>query len=169
MSNVIDELKVVFSAETGGLSEGLAQIGAQLETLEGMSGAAQNGLAALAEAFAGGLAGISGDAYGAGADAGAAFARGLRASAGSVQSAAAYLSATAAGSLGSGYSGSGGAGMTGFDSSIMSGGTGAAVSGSGKAVEITVPLNVDGVKLGEACIRALDRVSGMTGRAHAVI
>ncbi len=34
---------------------------------------------------------------------------------------------------------------------------------------LVIPLNVDGVKLGEACIRAMDRVSGMTGRAHIAI
>ena len=178
MSNVIDELKVIFSAETGPLMAGLAGISARLTEMQGMSGAAEASLQALAAAFSGGLAGTAEDAFSAGADAGAAFARGLRTQAGSVRSAAAYISASAVSALGGRYTGDAGANAeastgassaTRFDTSILSGGSGAAVSGINRNIEVTVPLNVDGVKLGEACIRALDRVSGMAGRGHIAI
>ena len=170
MSNVIDELKIVFSAETGSLVSSLAQISGQLMTLQGVSGAAQASLRGLAAAFAGGMAGVSGEAYSAGANAGAAFARGLRAQAGSVRSAAKYLSAAAVSSLGRGNVGSGaGAGATGFGTGVLGGDTGSAASKAVSTAEIVVPLNVDGVKLGEACIKAMNQVSGITGKAHIVI
>lgn len=180
MSNVIDELKVIFSAETGPLMAGLGEISARLGEMQGLSSAAESSLMALAEAFTSGISGNAEDAYSAGAAAGAAFARGLRTQAGSVRSAAAYISASAMSALGGRYTGSSEAGSTAdasagaasaarFDTSILSGGAGAAVSGSSRNIEVTVPLNVDGVKLGEACIKALDRVSGMTGRAHIAI
>jgi len=179
MSNVIDELKVIFSAETGPLMAGLAGISQKLQEMQGMSGAAEASLQALAGAFSGGLSGVAEDAFSAGAGAGTAFARGLRTQAGSVRSAAAYISASAVSALGGRYTAGADAGgaevsvgassATRFDTSILSGGTGAAVSGGSRNIEVTVPLNVDGVKLGEACIRAMDRVSGMTGRAHIAI
>ena len=220
MSNVIDELKVVFTADTGGLMSGLTHIGAQLGALQGMSGAAQASLNALGTALSSGLAGmagaaqasmsaleaamnsgfagISGSAYSAGSAAGAAFAGGLRAQAGNIRNAAKYLSAQAVSSLGSnysvgsysvngdtgdsyaadgssrddraagGYSG-GSVVASGFEASVMSGSSESNVSSVMRTAEVVVPLNVDGVKLGEACIRAMDRVSGMTGRAHIAI
>ena len=179
MSNVIDELKVIFSAETGPLMAGLAGISQKLAEMQGMSGAAETSLQALAGAFSGGLSGVAGDAFSAGAGAGAAFAMGLRTQAGSVRSAAAYISASAVSAMGGRYTAGANAGgvseVSGdtsaarFDTSILSGGTGAATGGTSRNIEVTVPLNVDGVKLGEACIRAMDRVSGMTGRAHIAI
>lgn len=168
MSNVIDELKVVFTAETGALMSGLSHIGAQLGTIQGMSGAAQASLRALATAFGSGLSTMSGDAYNAGSNAGAAFAKGLRSQAGNVKSAAKYISAQAVTSLGGSYSG-GSAGASGFGASTMGGGSESGSANMMRTSEVVVPLNVDGVKLGEACIRAMDRVSGMTGRAHVVI
>ncbi|MBQ4090416.1 MAG: hypothetical protein IJC56_11155 [Clostridia bacterium] len=168
MSNVIDELKVVFSAETGSLVSGLSQISGQLVALQGVSGAAQASLRNLAAAFAGGMSGVTGEAYSAGANAGAAFAKGLRAQAGSVRSAAKYLSAAALNSLGRGNVGAG-AGASGFGTSVLNGETGSAAGKAVKTTEIVVPLNVDGVKMGEACIRAVNQVSGMTGKAHIVI
>ena len=211
MSNVIDELRVVFSAETGGLSAQLTQIGVQMAALAGntgaaqtavgnltsafavgmsgmtgaaqtaagniaaaftegmadMTGAVQSGAAGITEAFAGGLETLDDDAQATGAGAGSAFATGLRSQAGSVRSAAAYLASAAAQALGGTYTG--GTATVGFSEAAMSGGSVASSGGRTDTVEITVPLNVDGVRLGEACIRAMGRVAGITGRAHAVI
>lgn len=175
MSNVIDELKVIFSAETAPLTAGLAQISGELMQMQGLSGAAQGALGALAETFNAGMAGLSGDAFAAGAAAGGAFANGLRGQAGRVSAAVKYLAGIASSGLKgvkiSGYD-SGGAVKTvsasGFAASVLSGGSEAA-GGSVRNIEVKVPLNVDGVKLGEACLQALDMVSGITGRAHVVL
>ena len=196
MSNVIDELKIIFSADSSALTAGLMQISGELAGMQGVSdaaagavqtglglingellnmqglaGAAAGALGTLAEVFAGSLAGASGEAYSAGAEAGTAFANGLRAKAGSVSAAAKYLSETAVRSLGGSYSvgaaaESGGVETSGFSESTMSGNEGTAVGAGLRQTEITVPLNVDGVKLGEACIKAIERVASVTGRAH---
>ena len=176
MSNVIDELKVIFSAETAPLMAGLAQISGELTQMQGLSGAAQGALGALAETFTAGMAGLSSDAFAAGAAAGGAFASGLRGQAGSVSAAVSYLVNIASSGLKgikiSGYESGGSAAKnvsaSGFAASVLSGGSDAA-GGTVRNIEVKVPLNVDGVKLGEACLQALDRVSGVTGRAHVVL
>jgi hypothetical protein len=179
MSNVIDELKVIFSAETGPLMAGLAHISGELMNMQGLSGAAQGALGALADAFTAGMAGLSADALAAGAAAGGAFANGLRGQAGSVSAAVKYLAGIASEGLKAvntgGYDISGGRGKgvstSGFATSVLSGGSGGsgAAGGAVRNIEVKVPLHVDGVKLGEACLQAMDRVSGITGRAHLVI
>ena len=169
MSNVIDTLQVVFTAETGALAARLNQINSQLVSLSGVSGAANASLKALAGALDFGLDGLKGGAYSAGAAVGAAFAAGLSSKRGAVSRAAGYISSSAISALGSAYpsgrNAATGVQATGFSSSVMSGVSGAITGAVSQLKEVTIPINVDGVKLGEACIKALGKVAGMTGRA----
>ena len=169
MSSVIDTLQVVFTAETGALAARLNQINSQLVSLRSVSGAASASLKALAGALDFGLEGLTGGAYSAGAAVGAAFAAGLSSKRGAVSRAAGYISSAAISALGgayySGSKASAGAQATGFPSSVMSGVSGAVSGAVTQLKEITIPINVDGMKLGEACIKALGKVAGMTGRA----
>lgn len=169
MSSVTDTLQVVFTAETGALAARLSQINSQLVSLGNVSGAANASLRALAGALDFGLDGLTGRAYSAGAAVGAAFAAGLSSKRGAVSRAAAYITPSAISSLGGAY-GAGRAGLkgahaTGFSSAVMSGVSGAITGGVAQMKEVVIPINVDGVKLGEACIKALGKVAGMTGRA----
>ena len=165
MSSVIDTLQVVFTAETGALAARLNQINSQLVSLRSVSGAAGASLKALAGALDFGLEGLTGGAYSAGATVGA----GLSSKRGAVSRAAGYISTAAISALGgayhSGSRASAGAQATGFSSSVMSGVSGAVSGAVTQLKEITIPINVDGMKLGEACIKALGKVAGMTGRA----
>lgn len=169
MSNVIDTLQVVFTAETGALYAGLNRINSQLVSLSSVSGAANASLRELAGALDFGLSGLTGGAYSAGAAVGAAFAAGLISKRGAVSQAAGYISSSAISALGGAYSSgkatSTGSQVTGFSSSVMSGVAGTITGAASQLKEVVIPINVDGVKLGEACIKALSKVAGMTGRA----
>ena len=122
----------------------------------------------------GSFSALSDRAYAAGAAAGRALANGLRSQSGAVTSAAEHLAQGASAALrkvssggGSGGSSRGGGGGSGtvtrFSTAVMSA-SGGGTSGGGRA-NITVPINVDGVRLGEACIRGIERVSDITGRS----
>lgn len=169
MSSVIDTLQVTFTADTGALAARLSQINSQLVSLRGVSGAAGESLKALAGALNSGLDGLTGSAYSAGAAVGAAFAAGLKSQGGAVSRAAGYISSSAISALGGAYRTGGtanaGAQATGFATSVMSGVSGTVSGAAAQLKEISIPINVDGVKLGEACIKALGKVAGMTGRA----
>ena len=135
---------------------------------------AQTGLRGLAGAMQGSFSALSDRAYAAGAAAGRALANGLRSQSGAVTSAAEHLAQGASAALrkvssggnggGSSRGGGGGSGtVTRFSTAVMSA-SGGGTSGGG-STNITVPINVDGVRLGEACIRGIERVSDITGRS----
>lgn len=161
-------MQVVFTAETGALSAQLSRISGQLTSLSGVAAVADAGIRNLAGALDFGVEGLTGGAFSAGAQLGAAFAAGISSMSGSAAQAAAYLSASAMSALKGSYSSGGssvGASVSGMDSSALSGSAGSSnLRNQGK--EVVIPINVDGVKLGEACIKALDKVAGMTGRAR---
>ncbi len=173
MSSVIDTLKVVFTAETGALAASLNQISSQLVSLRSVSGAASASLRSLAGALDFGLEGLTDGAYSAGAAVGAAFAAGLSSKRGAVSQAAGYISSSAISALGSAYPSGryayAGSQITGFSSALMGGAASAVTGAVSQLKEVTIPINVDGVKLGEACIKALGKVAGMTGRASLCI
>lgn len=173
MSGTLDTLQIVFTAEAGPLTSQLEQITRQLGNVNVASETAQTGLRGLAGAMQGSFSALSGRAYAAGAAAGRALANGLRSQSGAVTSAAEHLAQGASAALrkvssggGSGGSSRGGGGGSGtvtrFSTAVMSA-SGGGTSGGGSA-NITVPINVDGVRLGEACIRGIERVSDITGR-----
>ena len=176
MSGTLDTLQIVFTAEAGPLTSQLEHITRQLGNVNVASETAQTGLRGLAGAMQGSFSALSDRAYAAGAAAGRALANGLRSQSGAVISAAEHLAqgASAAlrkvssgGSSGSGGSSRGGGGGSGtvtrFSTAVMSA-SGGGTSGGGSTT-ITVPINVDGVRLGEACIRGIERVSEITGRS----
>ena len=174
MSGTLDTLQIVFTAEAGPLTSQLEHITRQLENVNVASETAQTGLRGLAGAMQGSFSALSDRAYAAGAAAGRALANGLRSQSGAVISAAEHLAQGASAALrkvssggGSGGSSRGGGGGSGtvtrFSTAVMSA-SGGGTSGGGSA-NITVPINVDGVRLGEACIRGIERVSDITGRS----
>ena len=174
MSGTLDTLQIVFTAEAGPLTSQLEQITRQLGNVNVASETAQTGLRGLAGAMQGSFSALSDRAYAAGAAAGRALANGLRSQSGAVTSAAEHLAQGASAALrkvssggGSGGSSRGGGGGSGtvtrFSTAVMSA-SGGGTSGGGSA-NITVPINVDGVRLGEACIRGIERVSDITGRS----
>ena len=174
MSGTLDTLQIVFTAEAGPLTSQLEQITRQLGNVNVASETAQTGLRGLAGAMQGSFSALSDRAYAAGAAAGRALANGLRSQSGAVISAAEHLAQGASAALrkvssggGSGGSSRGGGGGSGtvtrFSTAVMSA-SGGGTSGGGSA-NITVPINVDGVRLGEACIRGIERVSDITGRS----
>lgn len=174
MSGTLDTLQIVFTAEAGPLTSQLEQITRQLGNVNVASETAQTGLRGLAGAMQGSFSALSDRAYAAGAAAGRALANGLRSQSGAVTSAAEHLAQGASAALrkassgggsggGSSRGGGGGSGtVTRFSTAVMSA-SGGGTSGGGSA-NITVPINVDGVRLGEACIRGIERVSDITGR-----
>lgn len=173
MSGTLDTLQIVFTAEAGPLTSQLEHITRQLGNVNVASETAQTGLRGLAGAMQGSFSALSDRAYAAGAAAGRALANGLRSQSGAVTSAAEHLAQGASAALrkvssggGSGGSSRGGGGGSGtvtrFSTAVMSA-SGGGTSGGGSA-NITVPINVDGVRLGEACIRGIERVSDITGR-----
>lgn len=173
MSGTLDTLQIVFTAEAGPLTSQLEQITRQLGNVNVASETAQTGLRGLAGAMQGSFSALSDRAYTAGAAAGRALANGLRSQSGAVISAAEHLAQGASAALrkvssGGGSGGSsrgrgGGSGtVTRFSTAVMSA-SGGGTSGGGSTT-ITVPINVDGVRLGEACIRGIERVSDITGR-----
>lgn len=173
MSGTLDTLQIVFTAEAGPLISQLEQITRQLGNVNVASETAQTGLRGLAGAMQGSFSALSDRAYTAGAAAGRALANGLRSQSGAVISAAEHLAQGASAALrkvssGGGSGGSsrgrgGGSGtVTRFSTAVMSA-SGGGTSGGGSTT-ITVPINVDGVRLGEACIRGIERVSDITGR-----
>ena len=174
MSGTLDTLQIVFTAEAGPLTSQLEHITRQLWNVNVASETAQTGLRGLAGAMQGSFSALSDRAYAAGAAAGRALANGLRSQSGAVISAAEHLAQGASAALrkvsyggGSGGSSRGGGGGSGtvtrFSTAVMSA-SGGGTSGGGSA-NITVPINVDGVRLGEACIRGIERVSDITGRS----
>lgn len=174
MSGTLDTLQIVFTAEAGPLTSQLEHITRQLGNVNVASETAQTGLRGLAGAMQGSFSALSDRAYAAGAAAGRALANGLRSQSGAVTSAAEHLAQGASAALrkvssggnggGSSRGGGGGSGtVTRFSTAVMSA-SGGGTSGGGSA-NITVPINVDGVRLGEACIRGIERVSDITGRS----
>ena len=166
MSGTLDTLQIVFTAEAGPLTSQLEHITRQLGNVNVASETAQTGLRGLAGAMQGSFSALSDRAYAAGAAAGRALANGLRSQSGAVSSAAEHLAqvSSGGGSGGSSRGGGGGSGtVTRFSTAVMSA-SGGGTSGGGSA-NITVPINVDGVRLGEACIRGIERVSDITGRS----
>lgn len=174
MSGTLDTLQIVFTAEAGPLTSQLEQITRQLGNVNVASETAQTGLRGLAGAMQGSFSALSDRAYAAGAAAGRALANGLRSQSGAVTSAAEHLAQGASAALrkvssggnggGSSRGGGGGSGtVTRFSTAVMSA-SGGGTSGGGSTT-ITVPINVDGVRLGEACIRGIERVSDITGRS----
>ena len=174
MSGTLDTLQIVFSAEAGPLTSQLEHITRQLGNVNVASETAQTGLRGLAGAMQGSFSALSDRAYAAGAAAGRALANGLRSQSGAVTSAAEHLAQGASAALrkvssggnggGSSRGGGGGSGtVTRFSTAVMSA-SGGGTSGGG-STNITVPINVDGVRLGEACIRGIERVSDITGRS----
>lgn len=175
MSGTLDTLQIVFTAEDGPLTSQLEHITRQLGNVNVASETAQTGLRGLAGAMQGSFSALSDRAYAAGAAAGRALANGLRSQSGAVTSAAEHLAQGASAALrkassgggsggGSSRGGGGGSGtVTRFSTAVMSA-SGGGTSGGG-STNITVPINVDGVRLGEACIRGIERVSDITGRS----
>ena len=174
MSGTLDTLQIVFTAEAGPLTSQLEHITRQLGNVNVASETAQTGLRGLAGAMQGSFSALSDRAYAAGAAAGRALANGLRSQSGAVTSAAEHLAQGASAALrkvssggnggGSSRGGCGGSGtVTRFSTAVMSA-SGGGTSGGG-STNITVPINVDGVRLGEACIRGIERVSDITGRS----
>lgn len=175
MSGTLDTLQIVFTAEAGPLTSQLEHITRQLGNVNVASETAQTGLRGLAGAMQGSFSALSDRAYAAGAAAGRALANGLRSQSGAVISAAEHLAQGASAALrkassgggsggGSSRGGGGGSGtVTRFSTAVMSA-SGGGTSGGG-STNITVPINVDGVRLGEACIRGIERVSDITGRS----
>ena len=174
MSGTLDTLQIVFTAEAGPLTSQLEHITRQLGNVNVASETAQTGLRGLAGAMQGSFSALSDRAYAAGAAAGRALAHGLRSQSGAVTSAAEHLAQGASAALrkvssggnggGSSRGGGGGSGtVTRFSTAVMSA-SGGGTSGGG-STNITVPINVDGVRLGEACIRGIERVSDITGRS----
>ncbi|MDO4389031.1 MAG: hypothetical protein Q4C31_08245 [Eubacteriales bacterium] len=174
MSGTLDTLQIVFTAEAGPLTSQLEHITRQLGNVNVASETAQTGLRGLAGAMQGSFSALSDRAYAAGAAAGRALANGLRSQSGAVTSAAEHLAQGASAALrkassggsggGSSRGGGGGSGtVTRFSTAVMSA-SGGGTSGGG-STNITVPINVDGVRLGEACIRGIERVSDITGRS----
>ena len=174
MSGTLDTLQIVFTAEAGPLTIQLEHITRQLGNVNVASETAQTGLRGLAGAMQGSFSALSDRAYAAGAAAGRALANGLRSQSGAVTSAAEHLAQGASAALrkvssggnggGSSRGGGGGSGtVTRFSTAVMSA-SGGGTSGGG-STNITVPINVDGVRLGEACIRGIERVSDITGRS----
>lgn len=174
MSGTLDTLQIVFTAEAGPLTSQLEHITRQLGNVNVASETAQTGLRGLAGAMQGSFSALSDRAYAAGAAAGRALANGLRSQSGAVTSAAEHLAQGASAALrkassggnggGSSRGGGGGSGtVMRFSTAVMSA-SGGGTSGGGSTT-ITVPINVDGVRLGEACIRGIERVSDITGRS----
>ena len=174
MSGTLDTLQIVFTAEAGPLTSQLEHITRQLGNVNVASETAQTGLRGLAGAMQGSFSALSDRAYAAGAAAGRALANGLRSQSGAVTSAAEHLAQGASAALrkvssggnggGSSRGGGGGSGtVTRFSTAVMSA-SGGGTSGGG-STNITVPINVDGVRLGEACIRGIERVSDITGQS----
>ena len=175
MSGTLDTLQIVFTAEAGPLTSQLEHITRQLGNVNVASETAQTGLRGLAGAMQGSFSALSDRAYAAGAAAGRALANGLRSQSGAVTSAAEHLAQGASAALRKASSGGGSGGgssrggggssgtVTRFSTAVMSA-SGGGTSG-GESMNITVPINVDGVRLGEACIRGIERVSDITGRS----
>lgn len=165
MSSVLDTLEVVFSADMTGLSAGLMQLSQQLLSLRNSGDAAISKLNSVGSSLNFGLAQALPVAQQAGLAIGNALAGGIAGSQSVVDQAASALVASAQAIL-SRLSGlsvkvSGSVtGVSGFSTSTLSGGS----SGT-KSVNVTVPINVDGVKLGEACVKSVNKLGGMTGNA----
>lgn len=168
MSGTIDTLQVVFTADTARLTAGLTRISAQLTSIDGLADAASASLAGLGSALDFGMSDARDGAYSAGAGIGSAFASGISSMKEKVEKAARALAYTAVSALNlSGYPEVSAVSFAPSDMAPAAGGH--ASAGTAPAAyggNVVIPINLDGVKLGEACIKALGQVSGMTGRAR---
>ena len=166
MSSVLDTLEVVFSADAGPLTVSLKQVDAQLLGLRGTAALAGTGLQNMAVTGLAAMNLLSAGAYSAGSQAGAAFARGIAGAQSAVTQAASQLAAAASAALGqvSGVSipvsvGSAGAvSATRFNTSSL--GSGSSSSGG----NITMPLVVDSVKLGEVVVNSISQAGNISGK-----
>lgn len=175
MSSVIDTLAVAFTADVGPLAARLSEIDGMLRGVGAVSQIADASLRSMAGALDFSMGSLKAGAYAAGAAVGTRFAEGLRSRKGAVDGAVKYLTASALSALnrllGSGTSATADAGTgttssvtaTRFDEGTLAGGTGAR-AGESAVSSITIPISVDGIKLGEACVKGLSRVSKLTGR-----
>lgn len=171
MAQTIDSLEVVFAADMMPLSSCLDRINIQLMSVNGASDIADASLRNMAGALDFGMSGLRRDARNAGQAVGDAFAKGLRSKKGEVDAAVKYLTAAALEALrrlmnmgsGAGVNEVGSVGIEKFDAEVMRRENGEAEA-AGK-MDITIPLNVDGIKLGEACMRGIGSMARMTGRA----
>jgi hypothetical protein len=175
MGSVIDTLAVAFTADVGPLAARLSEIDGMLRGVGTFSQTADASLRSMAGALDFSMGSLKAGAYAAGAAVGTRFAEGLRGRRGAVDAAVKYLTASALAALnrllGSGTPTTGGMGTgatatvaaSRFDEKTLAGGTGA-LSGENAVNNITIPISVDGIKLGEACVKGLSRVSKLTGR-----
>lgn len=173
MAQAIDTLEVIFTANMAPLTACLGQISAQLAGVSGASDIADAGLRNMAASLDFGMAALKRSAGSAGQAVGAAFANGIRSKKGAVDQAVKYLTQAAMDALRTLIAPGAGAddaatvpGSTAqrFDAASME--KAAAAGGSGEVIDVTVPINVDGIRLGEACIRGINTVSRISGRAH---
>lgn len=175
MSSVIDTLAVAFTADVGQLAARLSEIDGILRGVGTASQIADAGLRSIAGALDFSMGSLKAGAYAAGASVGTRFAEGLRSRKGAVDGAVKFLTASALSALnrllGSGTSATSGSGTGAsssvstarFDEGTLAGGM-SALSGERAVQNITIPISVDGIKLGEACVKGLNRVSKQTGR-----
>lgn len=176
MSGVIDTLAVVFTAELGPLAQQISEMDGMLRGVGAASRAADASLRSMAGALDFSMGALRSGAHSAGAAVGARFAEGLRSKKGAVDSAVKYLTSSALAALnrllGGGKGAGAGAGtgaspapvaaVARLDEGALAGGSGGPAEA--KISSITIPINLDGVKLGEACIKGLSQVSKLTGR-----
>lgn len=166
MSNVLDTLEVVFSADVGPLAVSLKQVDAQLLGLRSTAALASVSLQSMAAVGLSAMNALSSGAYSAGAQAGAAFARGISGAQSAVAQAAAGLAAAASAALQR-------VGSVNIPVSVSSTGTvasaktGASASGGksgGSSGNVTMPLVVDSVKLGEVVVRSIAQAGNISGK-----
>lgn len=170
MAQAIDTLEVIFSADTAPLSACLNQINMQLLSVSGASLIADNSLRSMASALDFGMESLKKQAFNAGAAVGTSFASGLRSKKGAVDSAVKYLTAAALAALNRLLSAkptalptpSGAGALNLPDAPYAENIKNAAAQ---RVIDITVPINVDGIRLGEACIRGVREAAAMSGRA----
>jgi hypothetical protein len=171
MAQTIDTLEVVFSADLAPLSSCLMQINAQLMSVKTAGDIADASLKNMAGALDFGMAALKKDANSAGQAVGMAFSKGLRSKRSAVDAAVQYLTAAALAALrrllnmgaGAGAQDAGAASMEKFADSDLKKDSGA--DGGTGVMDITIPINVDGIKLGEACVRGLSSATRLTGRS----
>lgn len=172
MAQAIDTLEVIFTANMAPLTACLGQINSQLMGVRGASDIADAGLKNMAASLDFGMEALKRNAGSAGQAVGNAFAKGLRSKKPAVDAAVKYLTQAALealrmllnpGAAPADVDSVPKSQMERFDAESMGR---SAAGGFGGTMDITVPINVDGVRLGEACIRGINSVSRISGRAH---
>lgn len=169
MAQAIDTLEVIFTANLLPLTGSLERISGQLMGVKGATDIADMSLRNMAGALDFGMEGLKRGANSAGQAVGNAFARGLRSKKGQVDQAVRYLTQSALEALrrllNTGAPAAldvpRSAQMEKFDRASMEW----AGNGAGQAMDITIPINVDGIRLGEACVRGINALGRMTGRS----